>query len=176
MIKIIYQKSVKDLGEKIANKKDAVPAGGTTSALNGYLAVSLLKLVFEVSIKNFSKEEIKRIKKTLTNSEKDFLKLMEEDITAFKMNSKSNFKDNNKLKKLIEVPLEIVKIASEILKLTELFKNNIKSSVKADYDIVLENLKTAKKGAITIIESNYQFFADYSQVVKKAKEKIRKLK
>lgn len=65
MIIIIYNKSIKNLGNKIAQKKDAVPAGGTTSAINGYLAVSLLELVFNVSKNNFNENNIEEIETPL---------------------------------------------------------------------------------------------------------------
>ncbi|MGM0438225.1 MAG: cyclodeaminase/cyclohydrolase family protein [Bacillota bacterium] len=175
MIKIIYNKTVKKLGEKIAQKKDAVPAGGTTSALNGYLGVSLLELVFNVSKNNFNENNIEEIEKTLKKAKNDFLNLMDKDIEVYKTNSKTHFKVKENLKKLIETPLQIVITSSEIITLTAKFENNVKKTVIADYDIALENLKTAKKGAKIIIQSNYQFFDENSKFIKNIKRKLENL-
>lgn len=172
MIKIIYNESVKNLGKKIASDKKAVPAAGTTSALNGYLGTSLLKLVLRVSRKKFDKKSIKKIEKKLKKIENDFLDLMEEDIKAYESNKKLNFKNKEKLKELIDVPLKIYENSLVLLDLETFFKNNIKATVKADYKTALENLKIAKEGAKIIIESNFQFFNEDSMYIKKVKKII----
>jgi len=172
VIKIIYNNSVKNLGDKISQKKDAVPAGGTTSALNGYLGVSLLKLVLEVSKKNFNQKDREYIENILVEAENKFLNLMEKDIKVFKENNKNKFANKKDLKKLIEVPLEIYTTSTEMLDLKNKFKNKIKKTVKADYEVALENINTAKKCAETIIKSNYSFFDKNSEFIKEIKNKL----
>ncbi len=172
MIKIIYDQSVKNLGKKIGSNKKAVPAAGTTSALNGYLGTSLLKLVLKVSRKKLDEKSIKKIENKLKKAENNFLALMEEDIKAYKINSQLQFKDKKNLKKLIEVPLKILKNSEDILNLQEKFNNNIKSTVIADYETAIENLKTAKKGAKIIIECNLQLFDENSNYINKIIKEI----
>ena len=172
MIKIIYNKSIKDIGKEIAKKKEAVPAGGTTSALNGYIGVSLLKLVIEVSKNNFNKKDIEYIENILVEAENKFLNLMEKDIEVYKKNNKTQFENKEKLKDLIEIPLEIFITATELLNLKNKLKGKIKKTVKADYEVALENINTSKKCAETIIKSNYNFFDKNSEFIKEIKNKL----
>ena len=172
MIKIIYNKSIKDIGKEIAKKKEAVPAGGTTSALNGYIGVSLLKLVIEVSKNNFNKKDIEYIENILVEAENKFLNLMEKDIEVYKKNNKTQFENKEKLKDLIEIPLEIFITATELLNLKNKLNGKIKKTVKADYEVALENINTAKKCAETIITFNYSFFDKNSEFIKEIKNKL----
>jgi len=172
VIKIIYNKSIKDIGKEIAQKKEAVPAGGTTSALNGYIGVSLLKLVIEVSKNNFNKKDIEYIENILVEAENKFLNLMEKDIEVYKKNNKTQFENKEKLKDLIEIPLEIFITATELLNLKNKLNGKIKKTVKADYEVALENINTAKKCAETIIKSNYSFFDKNSEFIKEIKNKL----
>lgn len=132
----------------------------------------MLKLVLEVSENNFNQKDKKYIQDILNEAENKFLNLMEKDIKVYKENSKNEFANKENLKKLIEVPLEIYITSTEIINLKNKFKNKVKNTVKADYEIALDNLRTAKRGAKTIIESNYNFFDDHSQYIKNIRSKL----
>ena len=172
MVKIIYNKTIKELGNQISSYNETVPAGGTTAALNGYLAVSLFKLVFKASKNNLSKNDLEKIQINLNESEVQFLSLMNKDIEAYKLNNQLNFHNKKKLKKLIEIPLDIAETAFKIFQLTKKFENKIKNTVLADYKVALENIKSSKKGAVAIIKSNYQFFEKNSSFIKEIEKKL----
>ncbi|MFW6266690.1 MAG: cyclodeaminase/cyclohydrolase family protein [Halanaerobiales bacterium] len=175
MINIIYNKSLKELGKLTSSDNSPVPAAGTSAAVNGFLGVSLLKLVFKVSKINLDREELKKINEKLKKAEKEFLNLMEKDIEAFQKNKDNNFQKGDKLKLIIKTPLAIAQTAEDIIILGNNYKDKVKNNVSADYKTAMANLQTAQSCALIIVKSNYKFFLEKSPFLEKIKAKVNKL-
>lgn len=167
LIKIIIEKSIQEFSQLISSTEEPVPAGGSTIATTALLGVSLLKLASKVSKITIDLEKLEQI-------EKNLLQAIDGDVQAFKLNQQKQFKDLQTLQQIIDIPLEIAKNSSLALKLASQIKPDIKKSVRADYQIAIFNLRASIKGALAIIESNYQFFTadEYIQQVRKEVEEL----
>ncbi|WP_425415784.1 cyclodeaminase/cyclohydrolase family protein [Orenia metallireducens] len=158
---------MQEFSQLLASTEEPIPAGGSTIATTALLGVSLLQLVSKVSSLSIDLEEL----------EKNLLKSIDADVQAFKLNQQKQFKDKESLKEIINTPLEIAKNSALALELATEIRANVKKSVKADYQVAIFNLRASIKGAIAIIESNYQFFTtdDYIQQIKEEIEELNKL-
>ncbi|AGB41180.1 methenyl tetrahydrofolate cyclohydrolase [Halobacteroides halobius DSM 5150] len=171
--------SIKELSQQIASPKNPVPAGGATIATTALLGVSLLKLVFQVSQNNWNiktKEEFNEYLTTLNTIQEDLSQAIADDTKAYQINLANNFQNQTKLKKIIAVPLQITETAKAALTVGDKLEGKVKTTVQADHKVATLNLKASIKGAITIIEANYNFFPADDNYIKKVKSKINKIK
>ena len=176
---MIADHTIKEMAELIGTHNPPVPAGGTTLAIDGLLGVALLQLSFKVSKKEW-REGVKRkfsnYPDRFTQAEELFGNTITDDVTAFKTNQEEGFKDKDKLKTIIEVPLKAALEAKEMIILSDKLKEHIKSSVKADYKVARINLRACIKAAVEIITSNYQFFTAEDEFIVKTKKEVDQLK
>lgn len=171
---MIYTKTIKEFVELIGSTETPVPAGGTTIAFNGLLGIGLLKLCFKVSasrIRNPFEKDLEILKQ----SEKIFYNNMEDDIEAFEKNMANNFQDENELKEIIKIPLQTAREASKLLSLSLPKEERISKKVAADFNIAIFNLKCCYQGAVSIIESNYQFFRSNDSFIIETKKTLAQL-
>ena len=176
---MLIDKNIEELAEEISDTKKSVPAGGTTIASSALLSVSLLELVIRVSKKEYSdkkKEKLKTEENKLINIKENLLKAIDDDAAAFRKNSDSNFKNLEDLKEIVAVPLSIAESAAEALTTAYKIEQQVKKTVKADYQISKYNLQAAVRGAISIIEANYNFFPENNKYIENVRLKIKKIK
>ncbi|WP_276324742.1 cyclodeaminase/cyclohydrolase family protein [Orenia marismortui] len=160
---------MKEFSQLISSTKNPVPAGGSTIATTALLGAALLKLAYQVSnIATIEEERLNKIEENLLN-------YIDKDVIAFKINQNKKFKDPESLKEIIDIPLHIAQDSKIALSMGLAIREEIKESVKADYHISILNLKTSIKGAIKIIESNYQFF-DNNNYLHQVQNKIKNIK
>jgi len=171
---IILNKSLKDIVNEISSEDPPVPAGGTTIAINGLLGVSLFRLTYMVSKKTWTKDIINRfaIDDNLQEAEGIYIKAMDEDPLAFKKSMESQ----EILNDIIEIPLKIALYSKKIHILAIKLEPYIKKTIRADHHIAKDNLITTMKGGIEIIESNYNFFDEDCDYIKRTKEKVKTVK
>ncbi len=172
---MLKENSIQELNQKISSQMTPVPAGGTTIALNGALGVSLVKLAFSVSQNEWSddlKVQFQGLLIQLEKAEKKFLQLMDEDVQAYDLNSKNNFRVKKDLKKLVDVPAQVIENARKVLAYARSIDPYLKEVVKADYEVAVYNLLTCIKGGKSIIESNLQNLTFEPQYIKEIKSRI----
>ncbi len=157
-----------ELTNLIADPKHPVPAGGSTIASSALLTVSLLLLILRIS----TTDNLTNYEDQLLLIKENLIETIEEDAKAFKLNLKENFNDYNLLKEIINIPVKIATNTIRALEITENIKLQIQNNLIADYQIAKLQLTATIKGAIAIIESNYQFFPADDPFVKEIKKKI----
>lgn len=171
--------SLEKFVELVGSTDSSVPAGGSTAAANGLFGIALLKLVYGISRERWDKESKNELGpglKILDQAAAIFLKDVDRDAAAFKLNQESNFEDQELLKELVIVPMEIALTANKALKIAADMKDHIIKKVQADYEIAVLNLKTTLTGSLAIIESNLSFFDAKSEFIKNTKEQIDSIK
>jgi formiminotetrahydrofolate cyclodeaminase len=193
-----HELSIMDFNKELGSSSPA-PGGGSTAALAGALACSLLGMVSKIALKN-SKEpgvniRLKELIENIENSQKRFMKLMNEDTAAFNeiLNSFKLPKGipeeqshrtqaiQNATKLAAEVPLKTTRLAFDTLKLvkdlTELGSDNTIS----DTGVAGLMAYSALRGAIWNVKINLCSIKDSGYVqetnleIEKIMESVNKL-
>ncbi len=151
--------TIKYFIEQVKSTDTAVPAGASTSALAGSSGIALLELIIEISIKNLPEKEKKvflPVQKKLAEFEEEMLELISEDVTGYQLNQKSHFQNKEHLKLLIEIPLNIARIAAKALELEQKISPSTKPILESDLSVAKLNLQAALNGCLAIIRTNLE--------------------
>jgi len=146
------------------SKKLPTPGGGSASALVGGLGVSLLGMAvnFTVGKPQYQKyeKELREILKDIENLRDKFLKLVDEDVMAYK---------SKDIQWCLKVPLEVSRICFSSIKLCPLLIKKTNPNLISDIACALVFLEAGFFGGYFNVEANLKFIKD-----KKMTDKIRK--
>ena len=159
-----------------------MPGGGTVSALNGAMGISLILMVVNLSYgkNNFLQfnDDLMYIINEGEKIKKRFLELIDEDVVAYnkmievyniKKDTVENIKLRNEkmeeaLKFCIIPPINVLKLCIEAVKLANLSKDKTTKLAESDIKIGIDNLICAIKGAICNVNINIKYMKDTNEI------------
>ncbi|UCH11933.1 MAG: cyclodeaminase/cyclohydrolase family protein [Candidatus Omnitrophota bacterium] len=154
--------SVKTYLKRLASKSP-VPGGGSTAALFGAIGCALLEMVVNYSDKRI----IKKSAAILKNTRGYFLRLMDEDITAYdkfslcyKRYGKDSYKTQVALKKATFVPLKICSKSYEMTRLCGKLQNAVNKNLISDVACAKTAFSSAFKSAKLNVDVNIKNIKD----------------
>lgn len=183
----LAQKTCTEFIEVLASKA-AVPGGGGAAALTGAIGMALGSMVCNLTIgkKKYAQfeEKVKGVLNRATELQEELLKMIDADAECFLPLSKAYGmpKDTEEQKKLkeetlenclktaCEVPVSIVKLAYESIKLHEALVDNCSILAISDVGVGVQCLRSAIIGAQLNVIININSIKDSSYVDKVKKE------
>jgi len=165
-----YNKSLKEYLDDLSKKLPA-PGGGSASALVGGLGVSLLNMAINFTLgkpsyKRYEKE-LKKILKDLEDLRNRFLKLVDEDVKAYK---------SKDIWQALEVPLKIAQACFSAIKLCPSLLKKTNPNLISDIACGSIFLEAGFFGAYFNVEANLKFIKDKKITTKIRKEILQKAK
>ncbi|HUW21657.1 MAG TPA: cyclodeaminase/cyclohydrolase family protein [Candidatus Bathyarchaeia archaeon] len=167
--------------EKICNcisSRLVIPGGGAASAICGALAAGLVAKVaaFSIDRRNEQPNEIrlKEIRQKAKELVVVFQELAEEDCLAYESFSKDK-KAKKRIKKVVEIPLEIARNAVEILELASFLVDQGNQRLISDSRCAFELGTAAFYGALEIIKINLPLLDKGCKFESETREEIDRL-
>jgi len=169
--------SIKNYLDKLAYKSPA-PGGGSAAALFGAIGCALMEMVVNYNDKN--KPLIKKTVAILKKYRDDFLRLMDEDITAYdkldlcyKRYGKDSYKTQVALKRATFVPLKICSKSYEMTRLCGKLQNAVNKNLISDVACAKTAFSSAFKSAKLNVDVNIKNIKD-KKFVNLARKKLKK--
>ena len=172
----------------VLSSKSSMPGGGTVSAINGAMGISLILMVVNLSYgkKGFIeyRDDLKYIIDEGEKLKQSFLDLIDEDVLAYnKMievyNMKKDSEEDKKLrsekmqealKVCVVPPMNVLSLCIKSLELANLACGKTTKSAESDIKIGIDNLICAVKGAINNININIQYMKNQTEIEKVEKQ------
>jgi len=160
-------KSLKRYFNDLAAKKPA-PGGGSAAALAGATGVALLSMVTNFTIgkekyKRFEKE-IKKLLKTAEKIRKKLVELVDLDVIMYikvaKNKKKSHALYQKSLKEATIVPINIIRLSFQALKLCPILEKKGNKYLISDVHVADVLLHAAIKSAVLNVKINLPFIKD----------------
>ncbi len=179
----MYRDSLKKYLDDLASKKPA-PGGGSAAALAAALGVSLMSMVanFTVGKEKYKavEDEIKAVLSSAEALREQLLKLVNEDVVAYKKLSgayklpKDNPEDKKKreqaiqagLKEALTSPLEVCKCCHQAGKLCPILGEKGNLNLISDVGVAVALLKSAFQSALLNVEINLKYIKDDEFILK----------
>lgn len=157
-------KTIKKYLDDLASRTP-VPGGGSASAFSGAMGCALLEMVVNYSDKN--KQLIRKSAAILKNYRKLFLRLLEEDIDAYKnlcavrQKHSGRITNSHAIQKALEkatlVPLEICVSSREIMKLCKKLQEKVNKNLMSDMGCAKSALICAFNSAKFNVDINLKY-------------------
>ncbi len=171
----IKDQKIKDFLEDLASKKP-VPGGGSTSAVAGAMAASLVAMVANLTVGKERYAEVEEdFEQILGKAERlrdQLLQLADEDALAYQAVIKT--KSQEAIKTAAEVPLKTAQQSLEVLKLASFAAKEGNKNAISDARCAIELATAAVYGAIENVRINLPYIEDkkFNKELKSEVEKI----
>lgn len=165
------------------------PGGGTVSALAGALSCALFQMICSITLKKADSQELKVLKESAKNWEKELTELMDLDsdafnevISAFSLPKNTDEEKETRskkiqvaLKKASEVPLKTAKLCNLIFGELKNIKGKINPNVISDWKVAKNLAFSGILGGISNVEINLPSIKDEA-FKEKMMDEIKKIK
>lgn len=171
----ISQMSIKQYID-VLSSKSSMPGGGTTSALNATMGVSLFLMVINISLEKdkYDKEELNKYKTELETLNTSLFDLIDKDVEAYEnminyYNMPANTEEEKKIKNekkqealsiCVNPPMQVMQFSIAAMDYAIKLLGNTQKSVESDLIIGAINLRSAINSAYQNVIINTKYMND----------------